>query len=55
MASLAGASTLQPSIIGYRLGRGIVIDVGLPGFASSLRRSIDSRQLLASIWSLLSR
>ncbi len=55
VTSLAGASTLQPSIIGYRLGRGIVIDVGLPGFASSLGRSIDSRQLVASIWSLLSR
>jgi FlgD Ig-like domain len=55
VASLAGASTRQPSVIGYRLGRGIVIDLGLPGFASSLRRSIDSRQLLASIWSVLSR
>jgi hypothetical protein len=55
VASLAGVSTFAPSIIGYRLGRGIVVDLGLPGFSSSLRRSLDSRQLLAQIWTVLSR
>jgi hypothetical protein len=55
VASLAGASTLHPSIIGYRLGSGIVVDVGLPGFGLSLRRSIDARQLLTRIWSVISR
>jgi hypothetical protein len=55
VASLAGVSALTPSIIGYRLGRGVVVDLGLPGFGSSLRRSLDSRQLLGQIWTVLSR
>jgi hypothetical protein len=55
VASLAGATTFAPSIIGYRLGRGIVVDVGLPGFGASLRRNFDSRQLVGQIWTVVSR
>jgi hypothetical protein len=54
VASLAGASTAQPSIIGFRLGRGVVVEVGLPGFASSLG-NLDARELFGRIWTLLSR
>ena len=53
IASAAGVSSAQPAIAGYRLGRGIVIDIGLPGFASSLATNLDARQLLGRIWSVL--
>ena len=55
IASAAGVSTGQPAIVGYRLGRGIVVDIGLPGFAGSLAGSFDARQLLARIWAVVSR
>ena len=32
-----------PSIVGYRLGRGIVVDIGLAGFGSSLAANVDAR------------
>ncbi len=53
IASAAGISSAQPAIVGYRLGRGIVIDIGLPGFASSLASSLDARQLLERVWNVL--
>jgi hypothetical protein len=55
VASAAGVATARPSIIGYRAGRGVVIDVGLPGFGSILLHSFDARQLLGRIWSVVSR
>jgi hypothetical protein len=55
IVSAAGASNAQPSVVGYRLGHGDVIDIGLPGFGSSLRRNIDASELLASVWRLLGR
>ena len=53
VASEAGASSSQPAIIGYRLGRGIVIDIGLPGFASSLGHNFDAQQLVGRLWKRL--
>jgi hypothetical protein len=32
-----------------------VIDVGLPGFASSLAHNVEAKELLGRAWSLLSR
>jgi hypothetical protein len=55
IVSAAGASNAQPSIVGYRLGHGAVVDIGLTGFALSLRHNLDASQLLASVWSLLRR
>src|SRR5450755_1874988 len=55
IVSAAGVSTGQPAIVGYRLGRGIVVDIGLPRFAAGLRRNFDARQLLERIWAVLSR
>jgi hypothetical protein len=55
IASAAGVSNSEPSIIGYRLGHGIVIDIGLPGFGTSLRSNFDAQQLIGRIWSVLSR
>ncbi len=50
IASEAGVSAGAAAVIGYRLGRGSVIDVGLPGFASTLAHNFDGRQLLDRIW-----
>jgi FlgD Ig-like domain len=55
IVTTAGASNAQPSVVGYRLGHGVVVDIGLPGFASSLRHNIDAAQLLASVWRLVGR
>jgi hypothetical protein len=55
IVSAAGASNAEPSVVGYRLGHGVVVDIGLPGFASSLRHNLDASELLASIWKLLGR
>ncbi|HEY5246512.1 MAG TPA: N,N-dimethylformamidase beta subunit family domain-containing protein, partial [Acidimicrobiales bacterium] len=55
IVSAAGASNAEPSVVGYRLGRGVVVDIGLPGFGSSLQHNLDASELLASVWKLLSR
>lgn len=55
VASEAGATTSTPSIVGYRLGRGTVVDIGLIGFGSSLAHNVDAQELTNSLWRLLSR
>ncbi len=55
IASEAGISPSLPAVIAYRLGGGLVIDVGLPGFGSSLAHNFDGRQLMLSIYRLLAR
>jgi hypothetical protein len=55
VASEAGVSPSSPAVIAYRLGRGLVIDVGLPGFGSSLAHNFDGQQLMLSIYRLLTR
>lgn len=54
IASAAGTSTSTPSIIGYRLGQGIVIDIGLPGFGSAVAGSVDAQELTRRVWTILS-
>ncbi|MBV9194771.1 MAG: hypothetical protein JO168_11560 [Solirubrobacterales bacterium] len=51
--SEAGATPTAPSIVGYRLGRGTVVDIGLPGFGASLAGNVDAHELLARIWKVL--
>jgi hypothetical protein len=53
--SEAGATTGAPSVIGYRLGRGVVVDVGLVGFGSRLAHNVDAQELVDGVWKLLSR
>jgi hypothetical protein len=53
-ASLAGTTNGAPSITAFRLAHGIVIEVGLPGFASRLGGDFDAQQLLQRAWQLLS-
>jgi hypothetical protein len=55
VASAAGVTTSAPSIAGFRLGRGTVVDIGLIGFGSSLARNVDAQELTNSLWKLLSR
>jgi len=54
IASAAGVSDMQPSIIGYQLGRGIVVEVGLPGLGSSLAQNVNSQELVDRLWTVLS-
>ena len=53
-ASVGGVAAEAPTIVGFRSGEGRVVEIGLPGFASSLRGNVGSQQLLARIWQLLS-
>jgi hypothetical protein len=54
VASEAGATTSAPSIVGYRLERGTVVDIGLIGFGSSLAHNVDAQELTNSLWKMLS-
>jgi hypothetical protein len=53
--SLAGVATGAPAITAFRDGRGTVVEVGLPRFASSLQHNVDAQELLGRVWKLLSR
>ena len=54
ISSAAGTSSSTPSIVGYTLGRGIVVSIGLPGFGSSLTGNRDAQQLVRRLWTVLS-
>ncbi len=55
IASSAGITETSTPIIGYRLGRGFVVDIGLPTFGSSLAHNTDSQELIGRLWTVLSR
>jgi hypothetical protein len=55
LLSAAGVSNRSPAVIGYGLGHGIVVDIGLPGFASTLAHEVEAKELLGRVWSLLSK
>ncbi len=55
IASEAGTSAGSASIIGYQLGRGTVVAIGLPQFGSSLASDTDAQELIRRVWALLSR
>jgi hypothetical protein len=54
-ASQAGSDSHRVAVTGYRLGRGVVVDIGLPGFGSALAVEPAARGLLGSVLSALSR
>jgi FlgD Ig-like domain len=54
IVSAAGTSTSTDSIIGFPLGRGTVVEVGLVGFGSSLARNTDAQELVNRLWTVLS-
>ena len=53
--SAAGVANGSAAIIAFRLGSGTVIQVGLPGFGTSLAHNVDSQELLDRAWSVLSK
>jgi hypothetical protein len=53
--SEAGVGPSAPAIVGYHLGRGAVVDVGLPGFASRLAGDVDAKELVDQVWTVLTR
>ncbi len=55
LLSSLGVSNASPAVIGYSLGHGRVVDIGLPGFAASLAHHLEAQKLLGNVWSLLSR
>ncbi len=55
VASEAGVSPSSPAVIGYHLGHGLVIDVGLRGFGSSLAHNFDGQQLMSRLYRVLAR
>lgn len=55
VASEAGVGSTTPSVIGYRLGHGTVVDIGLPGFASRLAHDVDAKELIDQVWTVLTR
>jgi hypothetical protein len=54
ISSQAVTSSGDAPIVGYQLGRGLVVDVGLESFASSLARNVDAQELLSRIWTVVS-
>jgi hypothetical protein len=52
--SSAGVTSSAPSIVGYGVGRGIAVEVGLVGFGSSLAHSVNAQELTHRLWTVLS-
>jgi hypothetical protein len=55
LRSAAGVSPSAPTIIAYDLRGGIVVDVGLPGFASHLAHDVDAKEFVGQTWTVLTR
>ncbi len=54
--SAAGTSNSTVTIIGFRRGRGIVVEIGLPRLGTSLvRGNTDTQELIGRLWTVLSR
>ena len=50
-----GVSARSPALIGYRLGRGAVVDVGLPGFGKVVAHNVTAKELVRHVWKFLQR
>ena len=55
LLSAAGVSPATPAVIGYALGKGDVVDVGLPGFGARLAHNVSAQALVDGAWRLLTR
>jgi hypothetical protein len=49
----AGPSTGSDAIAGYRLGSGIVVNIGVSGFGSMIAGSVDAQELIRRLWTIL--
>lgn len=54
-SSAVGATKNAPLIVGYHLGKGTVVQIGLVGFGLSLRTNVDARELTMRLWQVLAR
>jgi hypothetical protein len=52
--SSAGVTNNALAVVGYDLGRGTVVDVGLVDFGSRLAHNVDAQELVDGVWKLLS-
>jgi hypothetical protein len=55
LASSAGVASGRSAVIGLRLGVGMVIEVGLPGFGARLAGDPNSQQLFSRLYRVLAR
>ena len=53
--SSAAPSGGSPAIVGYGLGDGIVVDLGVPGLGAALSGDASARQLIDQIWTVVSK
>jgi hypothetical protein len=54
--SAAGTSNATTTIIGFPRGRGVVVEIGLPGFGTSLvHGNTDTQELIRRLWTVLAR
>jgi hypothetical protein len=53
--SSAGIGGQAASVAGFRAGRGVVVEIGLDGFGTSLARNVDAQELIARLWQVLGR
>ena len=48
--SAAGVAVGQSNITGFQDGRGRVVEIGLPQFATSLAHNVDAQELMARVY-----
>jgi hypothetical protein len=53
--SLAGVADGYPSIAGFRLDHGTVVEIGVHDFGAALRHNVDAQELIGRLWPLLSQ
>jgi hypothetical protein len=51
--SQAGTGPATSAIVAFSLGRGTVLDIGLPGFGSALAHDVDAKELWNRLWTVL--
>jgi hypothetical protein len=55
LATAAGRDPRRPAFVGYTLGDGIVVRVGVPGWTAALDDRGEEAIVTKRIWALLSR
>jgi hypothetical protein len=55
LLTAAGRDASRPALVGYRLGKGTVVRVGVPGWAATLADGGEEAKVTKRIWALLSR
>jgi hypothetical protein len=52
-SSAAGTSSTTAAIVGFKAGRGTVVEIGLAGFGSALSHNVDAQELVRQAWTVL--